>query len=133
MAVHRVVLQSQGTEPIFEAHGASSGATVTLNLQQGPKAMELVAMGLAGCMASVTMSILFKKRIAFESIRVEVESDRNDEDPHEFRAVTLKVHIQGAGASLAELQKVVDLASKHCPAHATLAHGVPITAVAVTA
>lgn len=138
MPINRVVLESQGTERLFSIRGESTGATITADLRaggeitrQGPRAMELLSMGLAACMSAVTMSLLEKKRIAYESIRLEVEADRSEEGATEFRSIHLKVIVQGANLSQEELQKVIDLAGKHCPAHVTLSHGVPITAQAV--
>lgn len=140
MPINRVILESRGTENLYTIHGQSSGATITADLRsgtdferQGPRAMELIAMGLAACMAAVTTSLMAKRRLPFESIRIEVDGDRNEASPTEFRSVAIRVHLRGATAGQEELQKVIDLAAKHCPAHHTLSHGVPITAAVVPA
>jgi uncharacterized OsmC-like protein len=130
MAIQRVTLESLGPDLGFRATGEVSGATMTVGMPgpdgaPAPKAMELLSMGLGLCMAGMTMEILEKKRIRYGKIGVVVESDRGE---HGFTAMAVRLSVESDQLDAETLQKVIDLAGKHCPAHATLGHGVPITA-----
>lgn len=130
MAIQRVTIESLGPNLGLRATGHASGATITVGMPgpdgaPAPKAMELIAMGLGTCMAGMVMEILEKKRIPYGKIGVAVESERGE---HGYTSMAVRLSVESDQLDQETLQKVIDLASKHCPAHATLGHGVPITA-----
>lgn len=133
----RVILQSTGEERLFRATGETTGATIFVDVRkgedivrQGPRPMELMAMSLAGCMGSVAITILQKKRIPFDGLRIEVDADRSPEPTAHFTGVTIRFTIKTDSEKLTPeaLAHVLELAGKNCSAHRTLSHGVPITA-----
>jgi putative redox protein len=132
----RVRVESEGNSTLFRATGEASGVTIRVDVPrgegeqpQGPKPMELLSMSLATCMATNVVEILNKKRIAFESVSIEVEADRADELPRRFTALHMRCVVQSTGLEAEVLQQVLDLAAMYCPAHETLTHGLSISAV----
>jgi putative redox protein len=134
----RVVLESQGQEPLFRATGEASGQSLWVDVRmgegvdrRGPRPMELIAMGLGACLADNVVEILKKKRIAFEGLRMEIEADRAPEPPKRFTALTVRVTVKSANLTQEALDKILELSAKYCSAHATLSAGVPIATVGV--
>ncbi len=86
----------------------------------GPKPIELVAIGLAGCTAFDVIGILRKKRQAMTSYEVKVEADQRTE-PNVFTKV--RIHHIVTGVHIAEnaLQDAIHLSeSKYCSVSAML-------------
>jgi [ribosomal protein S18]-alanine N-acetyltransferase len=135
LAMQRVtVLESSGNGFGFQAYCDRSGATIAVGAHgpdgaPAPKAMELIAVGLGLCMGGMLGEILEKKRIVYRNMRMEVQCERG-EDGMAFTAMAVRISLESDDLDQATLDKALELASKHCPAHATLGHGVPITAQA---
>lgn len=134
----RVTMESVGTEPLFRATGDKSGYTMTVEVRggegitpEGPYPMEMIAMGLGGCLADNIVTILSKKRVTYTGVRMEIEADRAPESPKRFTALRVRCTVHGSDFPQAELDKVLVLAAKYCSAHATLSTGTPITTVGV--
>lgn len=134
----RVVLESSGQEPLFRATGDASGQSLWVDVRmgegvdrQGPRPMELIAMGLGACLGDNVVEILKKKRIPFTGVRLEIEGGRAPEPPKRFTGLTLRVRVQSDALSPDVLEKVLELSAKYCSAHATLSEGVPITTVGI--
>lgn len=135
MATQRVTLNSRGNTSVFDATGEDSGATITVGRRGADdpgepivRAMELVLMGLGTCLAGTLRGILTKKRIPISGLSLAIEADRDDAAPMAFRSVHVNINVVSDALDPADLAKAVTLAEKNCSAHATLAHGVPITA-----
>jgi putative redox protein len=87
----------------------------------GPKPIELIAIGLAGCTAFDVIGILRKKRQAVTSYEVKVEADQRTEPPNVFTKV--RIHHIVTGVDIAEnaLQDAIHLSeSKYCSVSAML-------------
>ena len=113
---------------------AESGFTVPLGTapevggaDDGPRPMELIAIGLAGCTAMDVVSILAKKRQPLESFEVLVHAERADEHPKVFTKIVLEYVVKGAGVERAAVERAVQLsAEKYCPAQAMFAKILPL-------
>lgn len=130
----RVTIESVGAEVLFRAVGEGSGQTILVDVRhgdgvvpEGPRPMELLAMGLGGCLADNVVVILKKKRVPFTGVRMEIEADRAPESPKRFTAVRIRCVVQAEGLTQEALDRILELAAKYCSAHATLTHGAPIT------
>lgn len=83
--------------------------------------MELIAIGLAGCTAMDTISILQKKRQDVTSFEVIVHAERAEEHPKIFTNITLEYLIEGHQVEAAAVERAIELsATKYCPAQAML-------------
>jgi putative redox protein len=87
----------------------------------GFEPMELIAIGLAGCTAMDTISILQKKRQDVTAFEVQVHADRASEFPKVFTNVILEYIITGHHVDAAAVERSIELsATKYCPAQAML-------------
>ena len=87
----------------------------------GFRPMELIAIGLAGCTAMDTISILQKKRQDVTAFEVIVHAERAEEHPKVFTNITLEYLIEGHQVDPAAVERALELsATKYCPAQAML-------------
>ena len=87
----------------------------------GPKPIELVAIGLAGCTAFDVIGILRKKRQEVTGYEVRVEADQKTEPPNVFTAVRIHHVVSGVDVSEEALQSAIHLSeSKYCSVSAML-------------
>ncbi|AKG74816.1 OsmC family protein [Salinicoccus halodurans] len=107
----------------FNSVGESSGYDVTMDASgevggndSGPRPMEMVLHGVAGCMGIDLCVIMRREMDKIESIEIDIEGDRRDTEPKSFKKVDLTVKIRGdVKAKVA--QRAVDLsADKYCSA-----------------
>jgi putative redox protein len=93
----------------------------------GFRPMELIAIGLAGCTAMDTISILLKKRQEVTAFEVLVHAERAEEHPKVFTNITLEYLIEGHEVDPAAVERAIELsATKYCPAQAMLEKAVKI-------
>jgi putative redox protein len=88
----------------------------------GPRPMELMLLGLAGCTAMDVISILRKKRQDITSFSVHAHADRQDQHPKVFTEITLTYHIEGRNVDPKAVERAIELSeTKYCPAQAMMA------------
>jgi putative redox protein len=78
--------------------GATSGSTAIVidsDAAAGPSPMQLVAEGLAGCMAIDVVLILTKGRHPLKGLRVTFSGERAPQPPRRYTRVALSFHITG--------------------------------------
>lgn len=87
----------------------------------GFRPMELIAIGLAGCTAMDTISILLKKRQNVIAFEVLVHAERAEEHPKVFTNIILEYLIEGHQVDPTAVERAIELsATKYCPAQAML-------------
>lgn len=114
---------------------ADSGFPVSLGgdptvggANDGPRPMELIAIGLAGCTAMDVISILSKKRQQVVDFEVVVHAQRAEEHPKVFTAAEIEYLISGHQVDEQAVRRAIELsAQKYCPAQAMLGKVMPIT------
>jgi len=93
----------------------------------GPRPMELIAIGLAGCTAMDVISILQKKKQPVMEFQVKVYADRADEHPKVFTQAVVEYLVTGRGVDEAAVLRAIELsAEKYCPAQAMLSKAFPM-------
>ena len=93
----------------------------------GPRPMELIAIGLGGCTAMDVISILKKKRQEVTHFDVTVDASRASENPKVFTAAVIKYIVSGKNLSKDAVLRAIELsAEKYCPAQAMLEKAFPI-------
>lgn len=81
---------------------------------KGPKPLELPLMGLAGCSGVDVVAILKKMREPLDSLKIEIDSDRNSTEPKRFTAIRLLFKVEGE-VKPASLEKAINLSlEKYC-------------------
>ncbi len=88
---------------------------------KGFEPMELIAIGLAGCTAMDTISILQKKHQQVTAFEVQVHAKRATEFPKVFTHITIEYIVEGHSVDPAAVERSIELsATKYCPAQAML-------------
>jgi putative redox protein len=98
----------------FEAIGRG-GVPVTTDgdAESGPSPMELLLIGLAGCMGVDVVDILRKMRVPLTGLVVRAEGDRKSDPPRRLVAVRLIYRAEGVPeADRPKLQRAVDLSKE---------------------
>ena len=87
----------------------------------GPKPIELIAIGLAGCTAFDVIGILRKKRQEVTGYEVKVEADQRPDPPNVFTKIWVRHIVTGADISERAVQDAIHLSeSKYCSVSAML-------------
>ncbi|PJZ44307.1 OsmC family protein [Leptospira brenneri] len=94
----------------------------------GPRPMELLIMGLAGCSSIDVLMILAKHRIEVKDYSVEVDADREKvEEANLFKNIHMKFKIQGDFKE-EQVRRAIDLSlEKYCSVAKTLEKTAKIT------
>lgn len=103
------------------------GSPIVGGDNDGFRPMELIAVGLAGCTAMDTISILQKKRQKVTDFEVNVQAERAEEHPRIFTHIKISYQVTGTSIDEGALVRAIKLsAERYCPAHAMLGQVVPI-------
>jgi putative redox protein len=95
---------------------------------RGPKPMEMLLAGAAGCTGADVVSLLKKMRLTLRSMKIRVEGERADEHPRVFRRTRVVYEIETDPVDAVKVQHAVELsANRYCCALATLAATGPVT------
>ena len=87
----------------------------------GFEPMELIAIGLAGCTAMDTISILQKKRQDVTAFEVQIHAERATEFPKVFTHIIVEYIVTGHQVDPTAVERSIELsATKYCPAQAML-------------
>lgn len=82
----------------------------------GPRPVELVLYGLAGCTAMDVVSVLEKKRLDVRGVDVHVTgTQREDEQPHYYEKIELEYVVTGVDVPDAAVERAIELSeTKYC-------------------
>lgn len=94
----------------------------------GPRPMELVLLGTAGCTSYDVLSILRKSRQDVRDCWVELDAERADVDPKVFTRIHFHFVVTGRGLKADAVERAIKLsAEKYCSASIMLAKTAEIT------
>ncbi|WP_026583183.1 OsmC family protein [Bacillus sp. J33] len=81
----------------------------------GYRPFELFVSSLIGCSGTLLRNILFKKRISYQKLEIEVSSVRNPEKANRFEQLAFIAYVQTENAFTREqAEKIADLVIKNC-------------------
>ena len=109
----------------FEAR-SGSGHTLLVDSpskpeHQGPSPMELVLIGVAGCMSMDVISILQKMQQPVTGLQVRIAGERNPTHPKYFTAIELTFEVRGRGVGYERAERAVELSrTTYCSAISSL-------------
>lgn len=93
----------------------------------GPSNTELLLMALCGCTGMDVLSILQKKRVAFDEFEVRAEGERTTEPPNQFTKIRLTYRIWGEVPE-SGLRQAIELSQeKYCTISLTVKGRAEIT------
>lgn len=109
-----VALAGSGHEQVMDDGRSDSGMRPT----------EAVLAGLAACTAMDIVSIMDKKRQAYDSYTVHATGLQRDEYPQIYTRIDLVHEVSGPGVEVAQVRRCIELsATKYCPVSAMLSAG----------
>jgi len=95
--------------------------------QAGPSPMQLLAIGVAGCMAIDVVSILTKGRHPLTGLRASLTGERLPVPPKRFVALTLHFHVSGA-VPVEAIERAIALShEKYCSVWHSLRQDIAFT------
>jgi len=99
-----------------------------LGENSGVQPVELLLLGLAGCMGMDVVSILFKKQQKLTGFEMRVGGDRRSEHPRSWTHIHIEFIARGWNLDPQAVERAVELSeTKYCSAYATLRPTVEIT------
>ncbi|HEY8348198.1 MAG TPA: OsmC family protein [Symbiobacteriaceae bacterium] len=116
---HRAALRWNGIGYAFDA---TTGGGISLQVgvddqdrPVGPRAKELVCLGLGACSGSNLVTLMKKMRQPVERIDIEVEAEQADQDPMVFTHVRMHYRLYGRGIDPAKVEKALRyIDEKYC-------------------
>ena len=87
----------------------------------GPTPMELVLIGLGGCMGIDVVLILKKARVALESFSMKLDGERAAENPRGFTKIKISLFFKGRGLNETVISRAISLSlEKYCSVRSSL-------------
>lgn len=94
---------------------------------RGPRPLQLLLMGLAGCTSMDVVSILAKMREPLTDFRVDVTAEQATEHPHVYTSIHIEYVVVG-DVKEESVQKAIRLSQeRYCSANAMLRQAATIT------
>lgn len=104
--------------------GSGFNVMIDGELQEGPRPMELMLLGLGGCTSYDVVGILKKTRQDVVDCVAEIEAERADEVPAVFTKIHVKFVVSGRGLNEKKVERAVKLsAEQYCSASLMLEKG----------
>ena len=107
----------------FVARAGDSPAVVIDNPESkgGPSPMQLVLMGVAGCIAMDVISIMRKKRANITDFQVNITGKRAEDHPKRYTNIQTEFVLHGKGITPKAAEQAIQLSeTKYCSAIASL-------------
>ncbi|MGH1430364.1 MAG: OsmC family protein [Neptuniibacter sp.] len=104
--------------------GSGFDVMIDGELQQGPRPMELMLLGLGGCTSYDVVGILKKTRQDVVDCVAEIDAERADEVPSVFTKIHVKFIVSGRDLNPKKVERAVKLsAEQYCSASLMLEKG----------
>jgi putative redox protein len=113
--------------------GSGHGVTMDAAIEHGgedsgPRPMELLLVGLAGCTAMDVLTVLRKKRQPVEGLEVHVHGHQANTHPKKLTDITVEYVVVGDGIAAEAVERAIALSEEqYCSVAATLRGGAHIT------
>lgn len=110
--------------------GATSGSIAVVvdgDSAAGPSPVQMVVIGLAGCMAIDLADILRKGRHTFAALRVTATAERAPEPPRRLVRASLRFHVRGDVPAAAVERAIALSREKYCSVWHSLRPDIELT------
>jgi putative redox protein len=111
----------------FKANSGSTSITLDSDSNAGPSPMQLLAEGLAGCMAIDVLMILQKGRHDLKALSVEFSGERAPEPPRRFTSINLAFRLTGNIPAAAVERAIALSREKYCSVWHSLRQDISFT------
>lgn len=99
---------------VFDATSARVGLVIDGDSTAGPSPVQLLAVGLAGCMAMDVVDIVRKGRHPLTAFRCRFTGERSPDHPRRLLRVQLHFHLQGEVPGAAVERAIALSRDKYC-------------------
>ncbi|HEY75794.1 MAG TPA: OsmC family protein [Thermoflexia bacterium] len=115
---------------------ASSGPAIVIDhvlpgeerRETGPRPMELLLIGLAGCTAMDVVSILQRMRQPVDGLEVHASAERASDHPKVYTRIHLEYVVKGKGLKESAVERAINLSqTTYCSASAMLSKTAEVT------
>jgi putative redox protein len=116
---HKATMTWSGDGYVFDAT-TGGGVQLTIGSDEagnpvGPRAKELVCLGLGACSGSNLVTLMKKMRQPVQRIEISVEAEQAEIDPLVFTHVVTRYRLFGRGIDPAKVKKALDyIDEKYC-------------------
>lgn len=118
----RFLARSQAGHGVLMDAGPAGGGE-----DAGVRPLELLLIGLGGCMGIDVLSILRKRRCEVTAYRLQVRGEQAPEHPRVFTSIVVEHELAGRNLTDDDVRIAVDLArEKYCSVYAMLLRAAPI-------
>ena len=107
----------------FIARAGDAPAVVIDNPESkgGPSPMQMVLIGVAGCIAMDVISILQKKRVQLTDFKINVNGERAEDHPKRYTRIQIEFVLHGPDIKPKAAEQAIQLSeTKYCSAMASL-------------
>jgi putative redox protein len=111
----------------FAATSGSNALVIDGDNTAGASPVQLLAMSLAGCMASDVVDIIRKGRHALTGLRVAVSAERAPDPPRHITAVALAFHVHGTVPAHAVERAIALSHEKYCSVWHSMRQDIALT------
>lgn len=88
---------------------------------KGHRPLQMLLVGLGGCMTMDAISILRKKKQEFDRFEVTFETEQRDDHPHAYTVINMHFVAEGTKIEEKALARALELSyERYCPANAML-------------
>jgi putative redox protein len=94
---------------------------------RGPRPMEMLLLGLAGCSGMVLVMLLRKMRQEPTAHRVDVTGEYSETTPGKLARVHIRHMLGGEHLRAASVERALELTEKTCPVGISIGEAIPIT------
>lgn len=98
----------------FEANFKSGRLHISGDEEYGIRPFQLLVSSIASCSGLVFSKILSKQRIAFESLEIEAEVERNPDLANKIEKISLFFKVTGKDLNEKRLLKNLSISRKNC-------------------
>lgn len=88
---------------------------VSGNEEYGFRPYQLMVASIAVCSGGVLRTILSKKKIEIEDMKIDTEVVRNEQKANKIEKITIHYSIKGENLDPIQMEKAIHLANKNCP------------------
>ena len=103
-----------GQTGAFEVEFDYGKLNISSNTVIGYRPVHLLVSSIAGCSGGLLKKVLEKKRIAFDTIHIDADVERNEEEVNRVTKIALHYTVFGKNLNSAQVQKSLGVAAKNC-------------------
>ena len=125
MPVKTIIARHEGGMRFLARSGSNHGLLMDDGKSdKGMRPTEALLAGLVACTAMDIVSIMAKKRQAYDSYLVRATGQQRDEYPQIYTRIDLVHEVAGPGVQVAQVKRCIELsATRYCPVSAMLSAG----------